>query len=200
MRSTPLFLAAAAALLLTLPATAQAQAGHAGHGETACATPRGNVAERPSPYDSASTMAGTLMVKVCYGRPSARGRQMVGHAAHPFGQPWRFGANEATQLHLSGAATVAGVRVEPGSYSLYAIPGETRWEVVVNRSAARWGIPINDEVRGADVGSGTVPVESVQPPVETFTLRFEPGGAGEVHLIGEWEGWRIRIPIQAAAN
>jgi hypothetical protein len=192
-----------AAVALLLPGLAGAQdhsAHHAGHATLACATPRGNVAERPSPYDSISTMVGNTMAKVCYGRPSARGRQFVGHDAHPFGEPWRFGANEATAIHLSAPATIAGVRVNAGSYSLYAIPGAQQWQIVVNGNAARWGIPISPEVRAADVGSGTVTPEALAAPVETFTLRFEPAGSGEVHLVGEWEGWRVRIPVRSAGN
>ena len=190
---------ALAAVALVLPGHAQAQdhgahGAHAAHAAPSCLAPRGNVAERPSPYDSVSTMVGAAMVKVCYGRPSARGRQMVGQDAHPFGEPWRFGANEATQLHVSAPITVAGVQVAPGSYSLYAIPGAARWEVVVNAGVARWGIPISPEVRAQDVGSGSVPVESLAAPVETFTLRFEPA-ANATHLVAEWEQWRVRIPV-----
>ncbi len=190
--------AAAAAALLLLPSGAEAQ--HEGHAQLTCMAPRGNVAERPSPYDSISTMVGNAMVKVCYGRPSARGRQLVGHEAHPFGQPWRFGANEATQIHTSAPLTIAGVRVDAGSYSIYTVPGAQEWEVVVNGNAQRWGIPINDEVTAANVGSGRVPSEALSSPVETFTLRFDAAGAGESHLVAEWEGWRIRIPIRAAGQ
>ena len=69
--------------------------------------------------------------------------------------PWRVGANEATAIHLPFAATVGGIDLEPGSYSIYAIPGELEWEFVLNGNSERWGIPINDEVMSADIGSFT---------------------------------------------
>lgn len=193
--------AAAAAALLLLPPAAEAQHGdHAAHGAQSCMAPRGNVAERPSPYDSISTMVGNAMVKVCYGRPSANGRQLVGHELHPFGEPWRFGANEATQIHTTAPVTIAGVRVDAGSYSIYAVPGAQQWEIVVNGNAQRWGIPINAEVTAQNVGSGTVPAESLTAPVETMTLSFDGAAGGETHLVAEWERWRVRIPIRAAAD
>lgn len=197
----PALLVAAVATLLFLSTPLRAQDhAHAGHAQLECVAPRGNVAERPSPYDSISGMVGSAMLKVCYGRPSARGRQFVGHDTHPFGEPWRFGADEATQLHVSAPVSVAGVSLGAGSYSLYVIPGPSEWEVVVNGNHNRWGIPINDAVRAADVGSGRVPVESLPSPVETFTLRLEPAGAGQAHLVAEWESWRIRIPIRATGE
>lgn len=190
---------AAAALLLALPSPVEAQ--HEGHGaQLSCMAPRGNVAERPSPYDSLSTMVGNAMVKVCYGRPSANGRQLVGHDLHPFGQPWRFGANEATQLHTTAPLTIAGVRVGAGSYSIYTVPGADQWEVVVNGNAQRWGIPINAEVMAQNVGSGTVPAETLAAPVETLTFSFDVTATGDAHLVAEWERWRIRIPIRPAAD
>ena len=69
----------------------------------------------------------------------------------PYGEPWRLGANEATAVHLPVRARVAGVVVDRGWYSLYAVPGEREWRIVVNRDWQRWGIPIDDGVMKADV-------------------------------------------------
>ncbi|MGH8223170.1 MAG: DUF2911 domain-containing protein, partial [Woeseiaceae bacterium] len=88
---------------------------------------RGDAARLPtraSALDSAETRVAGAVVKVCYGRPEARGREIMGGLV-PWGAPWRLGANEATTIHLPFAAEIAGVRVEPGSYSLYAIPSDT---------------------------------------------------------------------------
>ncbi len=153
------------------------------------------LARRPSPPDSAVATVDGATIKVCYSRPSARGRTIMGGLV-PYGEPWRLGANEATGIHLPFAAEIAGVRVEPGSYSLYAIPGETQWTVVVNRSVQRWGIPIDDGVRAQDVGRGTVTAERLDQHVEQLTLRFSPGGSGTTELVVEWEHTRVRIPIR----
>jgi len=113
---------------------------------------------------------------------------------NPFGQPWRLGANEPTRLTLPFAAEVAGVHVEPGTYSLYVVPQQTSWEVHVNKAVDRWGIPIDSQVQAQDAGKGTVPVETLAQPVEQLTLRLVAGSPAE--LVVEWEKTRVRIPIR----
>lgn len=159
---------------------------------------REQLVERQSPLDSIEARLGGEMIKVCYGRPSARGRTMVG-GADPFDEPWRFGANEATSIHVPFAADIAGVRVEPGSYSLYAIPGTTQWQIVVNRIAQRWGVPIDSRVRSEDIGVVTLRPEALSAPVEQLTLRFATPSGNATELIYEWENTRVRIPIRKAS-
>ena len=89
---------------------------------------------RQSPLDSLTFTAANQRVKVCYGRPSARGRTMIGGSGVPYGKLWRTGANEPTVIFTPVALDIAGVRVQPGKYSLYTVPGEKEWEVIVNRS------------------------------------------------------------------
>ena len=174
--------------LIALPLQAQDLPGCWRRGDPA------RLAERASPPDSAVAIVHGARVKVCYSRPSARGRSIMGGLV-PYGEPWRLGANEATSIHLQFPAEIAGVRVEPGSYSLYVIPGESQWTVAVNRSVERWGIPIDDAVRAQDVGRGSVAVERLDQHVEQLTLRFGPGAQGSTELIVEWERTRVRIPI-----
>lgn len=151
---------------------------------------------RASPPDSATAEIGGQTARLCYGAPSMRGRQIVGELV-PLGQPWRMGANEPTTLHLPVAAEIGGVAVEPGSYSLYAIPGESEWTIVVNSAVDRWGIPINDEVRAADVGSFTVQPETLDEPVERLSITMEPAESG-AHVVVEWETTRVSFPIRPA--
>jgi hypothetical protein len=152
----------------------------------------GNTADRPSPLDSAVVMMGDDVVKVCYGAPSARGRTMVGEGGvHPFGEPWRTGANEATSIHLPFAATVAGVEVEAGSYSLYTVPGADSWTIHVNSVADRWGTQMN---MANDVGTGDAPA-SANEHVETLAMTFENASADAATLVLRWEGYRVEIPV-----
>lgn len=151
------------------------------------------LATRESPLDSVMIGLGDATAKLCYGRPSARGRVMVG-GEDPYGLPWRMGANEPTTLHLPFPATVGSVEVGPGSYTLYAVPDAGSWTIVVNDNTNRWGIPLSPEVRRSDVGSFTVRPSPLQPPVETLTFRFEGSGDSGA-LVYEWEGTTFRIPI-----
>jgi len=161
--------------------------------------PQRDPAGRVSPYDSTTVVAGTLRAKICYGRPSARGRTMIGGEAVPYGKLWRTGANEPTIIHLAVAADIAGIELEPGSYSLYTIPDRESWTVIVNRSITQWGheSTYRGEVAAQEVGRATVAREDMADHVETFTIRSEPTGASSAQIILEWEKTRVRIPIAA---
>jgi hypothetical protein len=162
-------------------------------------SPRMPVEGRASPYDSATVQVGSSMLKVCYGRPSARGRDIFGGLV-PYDRLWRTGANEPTILHVPFTAEIAGVRVEPGSYSLYTEPGETQWTVIINRSTGQWGheSSYTDEVRAQEVGRGSVPTQRLDQHIEQFTIRGEATGAG-ADLLLEWERTRVRIPVRVLA-
>jgi len=145
--------------------------------------------DRPSPlretrfsYDGGEGL-------LCYGAPSARGREIVGGLV-PLGEPWRAGANEPTTVHLSGATSIGGVALEPGAYALYVIPGEDEWEFFLNSNTERWGIPIDDKVRSTEVGSFAVTPETTDEMVETLAYDY---GNGAITM--SWEHTRLRIPI-----
>lgn len=154
-----------------------------------------DAAARPSPLDSVLIDIGGASAKLCYGRPSARERVMVG-GIDPFDTPWRMGANEPTTLHLGFAATVGGIDLEPGSYAIFAIPTEGAWTIVVNGNPDRWGIPITDEVREADIGSFEVTPSELEEHVETLTFSFEASDGGG-DLVFAFENRTFAIPIRA---
>lgn len=186
--------ARALVILFLFPAAAAGQ-----QSEPGCWV-RGDPADlelRVSPFDSAAVALDEGTVKVCYGRPHKLGRPIMGRLV-PYGEPWRLGANEATAIHMPSAGTIAGVAVEPGWYSLVAIPGEQRWLIVVNGTARRWGVPIDDEVRAADVGTGTVPAAESVGVVERFTLELLRAGPSEAELVVAWDRTRVRVPVTLA--
>ena len=167
---------------------------------------------RASPLDSVTFRVAGQEVKICYGRPSARGRTMLGSpgvegagsqmGVVPFGKIWRTGANEPTLLRTPIALLIAGVRVPAGTYSIYTVPDEAEWEIVVNRSYSQWGQEgfYTDEVRAQEVGRGKVSSERTDSHVETFAIRAEDLSDGNVHVILEWERTRVRVRISASGN
>jgi hypothetical protein len=170
--------------------------------DTACVVqnPQRMPAEgRPSPLDSLTFTVGGHKVKVCYGRPSLRGRAMIGGDAVPYGKLWRTGANEPTIFYTPVKLDVAGIAVAPGLYSLYTVPGKTEWEIIVNRATSQWGHEsrYTDEVKKQEVGRGKASAEKLEAPVEQFTIRAEPGSGGAQSLLLEWEKTRVRIPVKA---
>jgi hypothetical protein len=167
--------------------------------DTTCPHRNVPLESRKSPLDSLSFKVAGQTVKVCYGRPSSRGRVMLGGEAVPYGKIWRTGANEPTIFYAPVALKVAGIAVQPGVYSLYTVPGASEWEIIVNRSTSQWGKEdeYTDAVKAQEVGRAKVKAESASKPIETFTIRAEAGGAPAA-LILEWEKARVRIPFQAA--
>jgi hypothetical protein len=156
---------------------------------------------RQSPLDSLQLTVAGQTVKLCYGRPSARGRTMIGGQGVPYGKLWRTGANEPTVIFTPVALDIAGVRVEPGKYSLYTVPGEKEWEIIVNRSTSQWGHEnaYTPEVKAQEVGRGKAPAERLSAPVETFTIAADPAGGEAQRLVLTWERTRVAIPLKAAS-
>jgi len=157
------------------------------------------LAKRQSPLDSLSFTVGKADVKVCYGRPSLRGRKMIGGEAVPYGKLWRTGAHEPTMIHTTGPITVAGVALAPGSYSLYTIPGEKEFEVIVNRSITQWGheSTYTDEVKKQEVGHGKAKASATKSPVERLTFTVAPRPDKAKALVLEWDSTRVEIPVAA---
>jgi hypothetical protein len=153
------------------------------------------IAQRKSAHDSASVAMDGGAVKVCYGRPHRNGRAIMGKLV-PYAEPWRVGADEATAIHVPFRARIAGVNVEPGWYSLYAIPGETQWQIVVNSDAQRWGVPIDAKVRAKDVGTGTVASEHLATPVEALTIALSTASPTKATMDIAWSDTHVRVPIE----
>jgi len=169
----------------------------------ACYLARGTMAEaqeRPSPLQSTPFAVGGNDGLLCYGAPSARGRDIMGGLV-VFGQPERIGANEPTTIHLAGPASIGGVEVGAGSYSIYAIPGPEEWAFFVNTNWERWGIPIDESVRSSEIGTFTVPVEAMDDYVETLQYRFEPMSENTMgDVILEWENTRVKFHVHPGAT
>ena len=204
-------LTAAFAFLLLLPACAQEAAEDAAsdmemaESEEMAMEPdcfvSGDLEGRLSSLESASTSFGDVMVKVCYGAPLRRDpnnpevtREIMG-ALVPYDAPWRMGANEATAIYLSAAASVGGVALDAGAYSLYATPTMGDWTVHINSVAERWGIAINEEVMANDVGSFTVTPGMLDEAVDQLRYTFSEADGG-ADLVMEWEQTSVSIPIR----
>jgi Protein of unknown function (DUF2911) len=78
-------------------------------------------------------------IEITYSRPSIKGRTIFGDLV-PFGKPWRTGANNATKITFGEDVKVGGVAVKAGSYALYTVPGQTEWEVILNKGTGNWGV------------------------------------------------------------
>lgn len=144
-----------------------------------------------SPRDSVVGAVGGANVSVSYGRPSMRGRRIMGQVV-PYGQVWRTGANEATSFRTDGDVMIGGLRVPAGSYTLWSVPGPDGWTLILNRQTGQWGT-VYDAAQ--DLARIPVRAETVAgEPVEQLTMRFEPETAGTALVIA-WENTNVIVPI-----
>jgi hypothetical protein len=148
---------------------------------------------RSSPIGTTFVRVDGTPVKICYGRPAARGRTMLGGSRVPFGQLWRTGANEPTTIIAPIGLVVAGVQIPAGRAALYTIPGPESWEIILNASTSQWGLETEyrDAIRSRELGRAIVPSEQSDSFVERLT--FLPDSAG---VVLAWERTRVRIPIE----
>jgi hypothetical protein len=164
---------------------------------------------RPSPTGIAKTFLGETYVKVTYSRPYMRGRAVFGDPSDgesylvPFGQTWRTGANEATEITITGPVLVSGERLEAGTYSLFTVPGASSWEVRFHPGLGMDGTGRLDPESGGftetydpdlDVLVVEVPTASLEEAVDQFTIGFETV-AGGTAMVFRWERTEVRVPL-----
>ncbi|GIV59368.1 DUF2911 domain-containing protein [Rhodocaloribacter litoris] len=147
---------------------------------------------RASPTMIARTMLGDTYLKVTYSSPRKRDREIFGGLV-PYGEVWRTGANEATELTTTGDIEIAGHRLPAGTYALFTIPEENQWTVILNGVLGQWGaFRYNPD---EDVLRFTVPVTRTPELYEAFTIEFEEAENG-VNLVMTWDHTRVSIPIR----
>lgn len=152
-----------------------------------------------SPRGEETLTSGGMTVTVKYSRPSVRGRLIFGpaerNALQPYGEYWRLGANEATEIKFNRDITFNGTRVSAGTYRMYAIPGPDSFEIVLNTQLGESGSTLPDVKK--DVLRSTVRTERISYPVEQFTISLAPEGDG-IRMVFEWSDVRFSIPLRAA--
>lgn len=135
---------------------------------------------------------GAVEVKYC--RPYKKGRTIFGGLV-PYDQVWRTGANEATTFTTSSEITFGGTRVGEGTYTLWTIPGEQNWKVILNSKRYGWGVTSGGEAsREAehDVAQVTVPAGETDAHVEQFTIRLEEEPFA---MVLEWDRTQVTVPL-----
>jgi len=92
---------------------------------------------------------------------------------------------------------VADVVVEAGTYTLYTIPGEKEWTVILNNRINTWGAyeysDIEDKVRIK------VPVRNSPTTIESLSMAFAPQADGTDLLIG-WDNKYVEVPFKTVSK
>lgn len=142
-----------------------------------------------SPHVKSEFVVDGANISITYGRPSLKGRpeaQMM-----PPGKEWRTGADEATTLTTDKALMFGSLHVNPGTYTLYTVPNEKEWTLVVSKKTGQWGIPYP---AGEDLGRAPMAVSKAPKPAEQLTISIEDGAkGGTLHV--DWGTTRASIPF-----
>jgi hypothetical protein len=152
------------------------------------ATPAPRVPISPRAAEEIAVGPGKLRVE--YGRPFAKGRKIFGELV-PWGKVWRTGANEATSLTTDVDVTLGNVPLPKGSYTLYTLPGEKEWLLIVNRQTGQWGTEYDPKLDLA-----RIPMKSATRPdlLEAMTISFLPEDAFRGTLRISWEKRTLSVP------
>ena len=144
-----------------------------------------------SPPGQAAVTIGAASITIDYARPSMRGRKIMGELV-PYGKVWRTGANAATTLKTTAAMEIGGTLVPAGTYTLYTLPGEKAWKLIINKQTGQWGTQYSE---AQDLARVDLNVGATAAPVEQFTITLTGTGAAAGLLTMEWENTKLTIPF-----
>jgi hypothetical protein len=147
--------------------------------------------KRPSPPAKAECkFSDGKSIHVAYSSPQAKGRKIYGGLV-PYGEPWRTGANEATTFVNDVDVTVGGKTIPAGSYTMFTVPGQDKWTLIISKKTGEWGIPYPE---GNDLLRADMTVSKTSAPVENFTISFHEMGNG-CHMYLDWENTRATVEL-----
>jgi len=128
-------------------------------------------------------------ISVRYGRPYKKGRVIFGGLV-PNGKVYRCGADSATTITFERDANFGGQPVKAGTYTLFAIPNEQSWTIILNSQLGQWGAFDYDKYKDKDVLHVDVPVRKADHVVEQFTISLPPSA-----LNIEWDQVLVSVPV-----
>ena len=132
-----------------------------------------------------------LVARVIYSRPQRSGRTIFGGLVK-YGEVWRFGANEATEIEFYKNVKIGGKKLKAGRYTLYAIVNENTWTIIVNKETDTWGSFKYDAKK--DIVRTQVPVQKTDASMEYLSMVFEKTTTG-MNLIVAWDVVKVAIPF-----
>jgi len=155
--------------------------------------------KRPSPPGTAEVTLSGQKITIDYSRPKIADpktgdkRKIFGGLV-PYDQVWRTGANEATSLKTDADLDIGGTTVPAGSYTLYTLPSESGWKLIVSKKTGQWGIPYP----GEDEDLARIPIKGgkVEKITDPFTISFDKKSETEAVLHLAWESTDEWVPVK----
>jgi len=147
---------------------------------------------RPSPTAITSARYKDTYIKITYCQPQKRNRVIFGELV-PFGQVWRTGANEATEITLTKDILINNTNLKAGTYSLFTIPNKDKWTIIINSATGLWGAyQYNDKL---DAIRFDVIPQQIKDDYEAFTIWFdEHNEMADLQLA--WDKTKVTLPIK----
>jgi hypothetical protein len=151
----------------------------------------------PSPDATAvCDLGGGKTITTDYSSPRMKGRKIYGVLV-PFGNVWRIGANGATTFVTNSDVLVGGAPVPAGSYTLFTVPQNDKWTLIINKKTGEWGVPYT--YQSEELARIDMTVSQLPAPVENFTIAYDnTGGDCTMHI--DWETTRASVTTKAIAD
>jgi len=144
-----------------------------------------------SPKAVVSQTVGLTDITITYHRPGLKGRSMASLA--PNGAVWRTGANNATAFLISNAITIGGKELAAGNYSLWTIPGDGEWTIIINNKHG-WGTQYD---KTGDVMRFKAKATKTAESTETVTINISDIDANgkDANLEIRWGNVSVKAPF-----
>ncbi len=152
----------------------------------------------PSPEASFTQQLVSGEITITYSRPLARGRKIFGGLV-PFDSLWRTGASGATTVHLTEEMIMGDKTIKAGKYTLFTIPGEKEWTIIINADTTLHGTFGYDSKK--DIHRFKVRSEKSHSFSEAFTIDLNEitnKGGGFLNLT--WENTLVKIPLTSPVD
>ncbi len=143
------------------------------------------------PAKAACKFADGKTISVAYSSPRMRGRKIFGDLV-PFGEVWRTGADNATSFVTEADLVAGGKSIPAGSYTLFSLPTQTKWTLIISKQTGEFGIPYPGEQ--FDFVRIEMKLSKIPSPIENFTISFDQTGAS-CSMRLDWESTRASIDI-----
>lgn len=150
-----------------------------------------DIAWLPVDYPKLTIKKNFPVARIIYSRPHKQGRKIFGNVVK-YGERWRLGANEATEIETFVPVTIQNKKVPKGKYILYCIPEADKWTIVFNSNLNSWGLNLDPS---KDLYRFTIPAQAKNQTVEYFSMVFQPTSTG-ADLVMAWDNVEARLPIQ----
>lgn len=144
-----------------------------------------------SPEVNSSGMIGGSKITIDYYTPSMHGRKIFGQLV-PFGKVWATGANYATKITTEAPLLVGDLKLPKGSYSIWTIPGEKEWTLIINKETGQFHLNYNASL---DFGRTKMKISSLPSPVETLHIGVRSEGGNKGALFIDWETTEASVPL-----